>query len=245
MNDLTIVHADGDPVRRGRIIGRALADGHARAVEFTRRYTRRHGLADRDLEPLLAPYLAAARRSVPRLVAQLEGIAEGAGLRFLDVFAVNAFEELYAVLEGSVPPPAGVAIGPAPPPAPVERCTDLVIRAPGATILAHNEQWYAGDDGGVAVIVERPDSDDEVAIVAPASVGTLPLVGMNARGGALGLMSLSGPMSGWACPARCSAATGWRRSTAPTRCGGRRGRGGPADTATCTRFAAVTRSRSR
>ena len=192
MTDLTIVHAHGDPVRRGRIIGRELADGHARSVEFTRRYTRRHGLDDRDLEPLLAPYLAAARRAVPRLVAQLEGIAEGAGLRFLDVFAVNAFEELYAVLEGSVPPPAGVVIGPAPPPSPVERCTDFLIRAPGATILAHNEQWYAGDDGGVAVIVEHPDSDEEVAIVAPASVGTLPLVGMNARGGALGLMSLGG-----------------------------------------------------
>ena len=42
------------------------------------------------------------------------------------------------------------------------------------------------------MIVERPDSDDEVAIVAPASVGTVPLVGMNARGGALGLMSLTG-----------------------------------------------------
>jgi hypothetical protein len=119
-------------------------------------------------------------------------MAEGAGVRFLDVFAVNAFEELYAVLEGSVPPPAGVVIGPAPPPQPVERCTDVLIRGPGTTILAHNEQWYAGDDGGVAVIVEHPDSDAEVAIVAPASVGTLPLVGMNERGGALGLMSLSG-----------------------------------------------------
>ena len=86
---------------------------------------------------------------MPRLVAQLEGIAEGAGLRFIDVFAVNAFEELYAVLEGSVPPPAGVVIGRAPPAAPVERCTDVLIRALGTTILAHNEQWYAGDDGGV------------------------------------------------------------------------------------------------
>ncbi len=192
MSDLQIVYADGNPIQRGRIIGRALADGHARAVEFTLRYTRRHGLADRDLEPLLAPYLAAARRSVPRLVAHLEGIAEGSGLRFLDVFAVNAFEELYAVLEGSVAPPAGVTLSPAPPPAPIERCTDFVINAADTTILAHNEQWYAGDDGGVAVIVERPDTDDEVAIVAPASVGTLPLVGMNARGGALGLMSLTG-----------------------------------------------------
>jgi isopenicillin-N N-acyltransferase-like protein len=91
-----------------------------------------------------------------------------------------------------VDPPDGVTLADAPPPTPVERCTDFVIRAPGTTILAHNEQWYAGDDGGVAILVERPDSGDEVATVAPAAVGTLPLVGMNARGGALGLMSLSG-----------------------------------------------------
>jgi isopenicillin-N N-acyltransferase-like protein len=192
MSELTIVHAHGDPYQRGRTVGRALADGHTRAVDFTYRYTRRHGLADRDLEPLLAPYLAAARAAVPRLVAQLEGIAEGAGLRFIDVFAVNAFEELYAVLEGSVPAPDGVRIAPAPAPPPIERCTDVVVRGPGRTLLAHNEQWYAGDDGGVAVLVERPAGDDEVAIVAPASVGTLPLVGMNDRGGALGLMSLTG-----------------------------------------------------
>lgn len=192
MTDVTVVQAEGNPFRRGVMIGRALAEGHARSVDFTRRYYLRHGLAEPDLEPLLAPYLAAARRAVPRLVSQLEGIAEGSGLPFLDVFAVNAFEELYAVLELSVEPPDGVSIARSPAPRPVERCTDFAVAVPGATILAHNEQWYAGDDGGVAVIVERPDSGGEVAIVAPASIGTLPLVGMNARGGALGLMSLSG-----------------------------------------------------
>ena len=192
MSEIRIVHAAGDPHRRGVTIGRALADGHAQAVDFTRRYTRRHGLADADVEPLLAPYLAAATDSVPGLVAHLHGIAEGSGLRFIDVFAVNAFEELYAVLEMSVPPPAGVTIAPGLPPTPVERCTDFVVRTPGGPILAHNEQWYAGDGGGIVVIVERPDSDDEVATVAPVAEGSLPLVGMNARGGALGLMSLSG-----------------------------------------------------
>ena len=129
---------------------------------------------------------------MPELVAQLEGLAEGSGLRFIDVFAVNAFEELYAVLELSVPPPAGVTIAPAPPPARVERCTDFVVHTPGGPILGHNEQWYAGDDGGIVMLVERPDSDAEVATVAPVAEGSLPLVGMNARGGALGLMSLSG-----------------------------------------------------
>ncbi len=191
MSEVTIVHAVGDPYRRGRTIGKALADGHARSVDFVHRYARRHGLAEDDLAVLLAPYLNVARRTVPRLIAQLEGIAEGSRLPFTDVFAVNAFEELHAVLELSVPPPTGVTLSPAPPPSPVERCTDLVLHLNGTTILAHNEQWYAGDDGGVAVIVEHPDSDDEIATVAPAAVGTLPLVGMNARGGALGLMSLS------------------------------------------------------
>ena len=68
MSDLPIVRADGNPRQRGRIIGAALADGHARSADFTRRYAHRHGLSDRDLEPLLAPYLAAARqaRAAPR-----------------------------------------------------------------------------------------------------------------------------------------------------------------------------------
>ena len=91
-----------------------------------------------------------------------------------------------------MPPPDGVTLAPAPPPARVERCTDLVVRTPGGTLLAHNEQWYAGDDGGIVVIVERPDTGDEVATVAPVAEGSLPLVGMNARGGALGLLSLAG-----------------------------------------------------
>ncbi len=192
MAELTIVHAVGSPFDRGVTIGRKLADGHLSAVDFTRRYTRRHGLADADLEPLLTPYLAAAKNAVPRLVTHLEGVAEGSGIPFIDIFAVNAFEELYAVLELSVEPVDGVEIARVPPPIPVERCTDLLVRTPVGTILGHNEQWYSGDDGGIAVIVEHPDSDDEVATVTPVAVGTLPLVGMNASGGALGLMSLSG-----------------------------------------------------
>jgi len=181
MAELEVVHATGDPYERGVAIGRALADGHCRSVDFVHRYVERHGLSVSALEPLLAFYLAAAKSAVPRLVTHLEGVAAGSGLSFTDVFAVNAFEELYGVLELSVPPPI-----------PIERCTDVIVRSGDGVILGHNEQWYAGDDGGVAVLVEHPDSPDEVATVAPVSVGTLPLVGMNAAGGALGLMSLSG-----------------------------------------------------
>lgn len=229
MPDLTVVHASGDPYRRGVIIGKALADGHLRAVDFTRRYTRRHGLADADLERLLAPYLVAAKSAVPRLVAHLEGVAEGCGLPFTDVLAVNAFEELYAVLELSVPPAPGIELAEAPPPTPVERCTDVVVRTAGGLILGHNEQWYSGDDGGVALVVEHPVSPDEVGTVTPVSVGTLPLVGMNALGGALGLMSLSGAnervgvpraLIGRDCIEAADRSDAIRRATRPNRAGG-------------------------
>ena len=181
--------------------------------------------------------------AVPRLVAQLEGIAEGAGLRFIDVFAVNAFEELYAVLEGSVPAPTASRMTLRRRRRRSSAAPTSSSRGPDTTILAHNEQWYAGDDGGVAVIVERPDSDDEVAIVAPASVGTLPLVGMNARGGALGLMSLTGADEQVGVPRALLGRDGveavdrddaLRRATQPPPC--RRA------TATCTRSAAATAS---
>ena len=217
MSELTIVHAAGDPAQRGRIIGKALADGHARAVDFTYRYTRRHGLADRDLEPLLAPYLAAARAAVPRLVAQLEGIAEGAGLRSSMSSRSTPSRSCTPCSRARCRRPTASGSSAAPRPAPIERCTDVVVRGPETTLLAHNEQWYAGDDGGVAVIVERPDTDDEVAIVAPASVGTLPLVGMNARGGALGLMSLTGADEQVGVPAR-AARPRRRRGGRPRRC---------------------------
>ena len=57
MTELAVIHAEGDPFRRGVTVGAKLADGHLRAVDFMHRYTRRHGLNDADLERLLAPYV--------------------------------------------------------------------------------------------------------------------------------------------------------------------------------------------
>lgn len=193
MLELKVVHASGDPYRRGVQIGAALADGHRRAMEFTRRYTRRHGLADDHLEPLLAPYLASAERTVPGMVAHLRGVAEGSGLRFVDVFAINAFEELYAVLELAVPPTPGVVLAAdGPPPPPVERCTDVLVHTPVGLLLGHAEQWYAGDDGAIVVLVEKPDDDAEASTVTVVAEGSLALNGMNSAGAAVTLMSLSG-----------------------------------------------------
>ena len=79
------------------------------------------------------------------------------------------------------------------------------------------------------MLVERPDADDEAATVAPVAAGSLPLVGMNARGGALGLMSLAGADERVGVPrallgrdgiGAIDRADALRRATRPSRAGG-------------------------
>lgn len=172
------VRASGSPYQRGALIGAAFAEATARSVAFNRRYLASHGIDRGQLEAVLEPYLQAARKSVPHLVEQVRGIADGSDQPFLDLFFANAFEEVYGIIElGSA---AGV---------PLERCTDVVLRSPGSTLLGHNEQWYSGDDGAVGLVLDV--SDDGPALLAPVVAGTLPLVGLNELGGAFGTMSLS------------------------------------------------------
>lgn len=172
------VRVAGKPYERGALIGQAFAEAIEHSVAFNRQYLAIHALDRDQLETLLAPYLDAATASLPHLVEQVRGMADGAGQPFLDLFFANAFEEVYGIVELGTP--AGV---------PIERCTDVVLRSPGRTILGHNEQWYAGDDGAVGVVLDV--SDDGPAVLAPVVAGTLPLVGLNELGGAFGTMSLS------------------------------------------------------
>ena len=175
---MRFVMTHGSPSERGVQTGEAFADAIGRSVAFNRRYLKRHGLEHAALEAILQPYLDASRRALPHLVEQIEGIADGAGVPFLDLFFANAFEEVYGILELGLPAPV-----------PLERCTDVVVGGPGRTLLGHTEQWYAGDDGEVGVVLDVPQEGP--ALLAPVVAGTLPLVGINAYGGSFGAMSLS------------------------------------------------------
>ncbi len=159
-------------------MGEAFAPAMEQSLAFNRRYLTNHEMSPDQLELVLEPYLDAATAVVPHLVQQLRGIADGAGLPFLDVFFANAFEEVYGIVELSTP--AGI---------PLERCTDVVLRSSTRTLLGHNEQWYAGDEGAVGLVLDV--SDDAPAVLGPVVAGTLPLVGLNELGGAFGTMSLS------------------------------------------------------
>ncbi len=94
----------------------------------------------------------------------LKGMSVGAMVPVLELFAINAFEELEPLLEspegelmflqkkeGYVKPPPPIA-GDQP-----ERCSSVSVHTGSTTMLAHNEHWLAGDIGNVAVVIDRPE----------------------------------------------------------------------------------------
>ena len=64
-----------------------------------------------------------------------------------------------------------------------------MLQGPDGPLLGHTEQWYAGDEGAVGIVLDVPD--DGPVLLAPVVAGTLPLVGVNEHGVAVGAMSLS------------------------------------------------------
>ena len=179
---LRIVHAEGDAAARGREIGEALGDLIHRSLGFYRGYLDGQGI--RDLERTLAPYWDAAERAFPEHTATIGATAAAAGVPTHELFAVNACEELE-----TLPTPTAAA---------AERCSSFTAVAPGVTLLAHNEQWFAGDAGNIAVVVEHPA--DGVAVASPTVACCLPAVGMNAHRGAQGIDSLTAKDDGVGIP---------------------------------------------
>ncbi len=167
---LRIVRAEGTAAERGRTIGRELGQEIARSLAFYRGLLAARGIGPDALARLVAPFRAAAAAALPEHVALLEGMAAGAAVSADELWVVNAYEELE---------PA------------IERCSTFTAAPPGATILAHNEQWLAGDAGNLAVVIEV--CEDGSWLASPTVTCCLPAVGLNSAGLAQGIDSLSAP----------------------------------------------------
>jgi isopenicillin-N N-acyltransferase-like protein len=166
---LRVVVAEGSAAQRGRTIGSELGDLINGSLAFYGDYFAELGV--RDLARAVAPYREAAEHSLPDHAEKIAAMAAGAEVPEIELFAVNACEELEG---GAVP---------------AERCSSFTAVGPGLTLLAHNEQWLAGDAGNVAVVVERPVAGP--VVVSPTLAACLPAVGMNGNGGAQGIHSLT------------------------------------------------------
>jgi hypothetical protein len=193
MGNLRVVRATGDAATRGQQIGRELRDPINESIDFYHRYLARRGVSSQQLQDLLTPFLVAAESQLPASMAVLKGMSVGAMVPVLELFAVNAFEELEPMLES---PEGGLLFlqrkeGYLEAPTPrTERCSSFSVVAGAKTILAHNEHWLAGDRGNVAVVLDLPD-ERPVAVASPTIVCCLPAVGVNDHGGAQGIGSLT------------------------------------------------------
>jgi isopenicillin-N N-acyltransferase-like protein len=193
MGKLRVVRATGDAATRGQQIGRELRDLINESIDFYHRYLARRGVSSQQLQDLLTPFLVAAESQFPNHMATLKGMSVGAMAPVLELFAVNAFEELEPMLEA---PEGGMLFLQRkegylePPPRPTDRCSSFTVVGEGTTIIAHNEHWLAGDRGNVAVVLDMPD-DRPVRVASPTIVCCLPAVGINSHGGGQGIGSLT------------------------------------------------------
>ncbi len=138
-------------------------------------------------------YLPPARRALPGVVAELEGMAEGAGVPLAKLLVPNCGEELTCNSDPALEQPAQAAAlapppEPAPPPGPAQprgaasdgHCTSLAVRAGGRCLLGHNEDWWVGDlDKNVLL---RITTDEGTQIVAMTAACLLPPSGINSHG---------------------------------------------------------------
>jgi isopenicillin-N N-acyltransferase like protein len=186
-------------------IGGELQDLIQSSIGFYHRYLDRRGVSSQQLQDLLTPYLVAAENAYPDMMNVLKGMSVSALVPVMELFAINAFEELEPLLES----PEGELLflqkkegytKPSSPTAPTERCSSMSIRtADGTTLIAHNEHWLAGDAGNVAIVIDHP-ADGRTAVASPTVVCCLPAVGVNGHGGAQGIGSLTASDDGVGVP---------------------------------------------
>jgi len=111
-------------------------------------------------------YLPFAQERYPKVVEELLGIAEGAGVRFDDLVVLNAME---AVTTDALH---------------LTKCTSIGVNeqrtANGHVLIGHNEDWVPEDESDMFLIHAIPD--DEPTFLAMTYGGLLPNIGFNSAG---------------------------------------------------------------
>lgn len=169
---LRLVDATGAPRDLGRAHGETLRGLIAVGLDgWLDRIGRRHGIApDAYLEDFFAAtdFLPAIRRWTPDLLAEVEGIAEGAGQPFGRVLAFNLLDEEWEFDKRRAAHAPG--------------CTVACLRdgGAGAPVLAQTMDIPALHDGTQAALRVRPDDGPEAILFTYA--GMIGLNGCNAAG---------------------------------------------------------------
>lgn len=161
------IEASGEPRAIGRAIGEAARGLMVAAAEYYREHWQiQTGYSFADAERIAtASFLPAARELLPAGVAEIEGMAEGSGVAFLTLFALNCGEEF-----GCTEDP-GAAVAQTGHRALSGHCTSLGISIDGVCLLGHNEDWFACDTERKALLrITTADGTRIVAVTPPPLV---------------------------------------------------------------------------
>jgi len=168
------VEARGEPREIGRQIGEAARELILAGLAYYEEHHEAMGgqsFAAAEREALA--YLPSARAVLPDVVAELEGMAEGADVTLGRLLVPNLGEELTCNSDPGAPGVVGAHAG-------HEHCTSVAVRVGGRCLLAHNEDWWASDAD--KNILLRLTTSDGTRILAMTSACMLPPSGINSHG---------------------------------------------------------------
>ncbi|MER7351774.1 C45 family peptidase [Nonomuraea dietziae] len=181
LTSLPLVEISGAPRERGRQYGEQTRELIERALAYyAEAFAHSSGLTWEQVTQRAGRWVAPSRAFAPELVEEMEGIAEGAGLSFLDILALNARGEIiYDSTFGSMEP---------------DGCTSFALlpeaSGDGHVYAGQNWDWRYGVADTVMVLrVVQPGRPTVIMHVEAGQVGRQ---GANSAGIALNANGLGG-----------------------------------------------------
>jgi isopenicillin-N N-acyltransferase-like protein len=111
-------------------------------------------------------YMPFAQERYPKYIEEISGMADGSGVKYYDIAALNALE---AVTMDALH---------------LTKCTSMAVdnlhTTNGHVLIAHNEDWLPEDEPDVYLV--QAELDDEPAWLAMTYGGLLPNIGLNEAG---------------------------------------------------------------
>jgi isopenicillin-N N-acyltransferase like protein len=162
--------AEADPRARGRIIGEETRAGVVESVAiYEETFAHYTGLGWDEVKVLAGEFAPPIEAYDPPMLAELEGIAEGAGLDLADVLAINARSEIMFGLSVTPPPECTVFFA-------GESAT-----ADGHVLLGQNWDWRPRTAATVTIF-EVDQGPERPAYFTVAEAGVLGKTGFNEHG---------------------------------------------------------------
>ena len=162
---IPLIETRGSAYEIGRDVGIAMAEQISAAAQTTRADIAR--VADKAVMETVHRYLAITEETVPELVEELRGLADGSGVSLTELFVMNAAAELHQATGHFE-----------------ESCTVVGITQAGTSnghvLMAHNEDATAGWSKYTYVVKAEPA--DGPRFVAFTYAGLLLHQGVNAAG---------------------------------------------------------------